>query len=371
MKTCAAILAAGQGSRFGQDKTQVSLGGMPLWRWSYNAFRSIPEISEIILVTSAVNLEKMQSEVPDARVIVGGSSRRESSLCAVMGCSKDIEAILIHDAARPFPSARLIRDVIDAVARTGAAGPAIPVADTIRRMTGSAMETLDRTGLVAMQTPQGARVNLLRKAHENSTSEVTDDLSLLEAAGIPFELVPGDADNFKITTSEDLMRARSQLGGPETRTGMGYDIHPFDLSSPGPLWLGGVAFEGHASLLGHSDADVLLHAIADAILGAACLGDIGQHFPNTDPQWRGARSATFVEQAVSLAENANWILRHIDATVIAETPKIMSRSLEMRKAISAMSGLSVDRVSLKATTNEQLGSIGRGEGIAALAVVTV
>ncbi len=371
MTTYVAILAAGQGTRFGEDKTQVSLGGKPIWRWSYDAFVSMPEIAGVIIVGSQENIHDLRIEAPKAQVIVGGKSRQESSKLAVLNCPGDADALLIHDAARPFPSGRLIREVIQAISSQGAAGPALPVTDTIRRVTTTITETLPRAGLVAMQTPQGARIDLMRQAHQLAIGEATDDIALLEAAGIPCELVAGDPGNFKITTTEDLVRARAYVGGPETRTGMGYDIHPFDAKSTGALWLGGIEFPGHPALLGHSDADVLLHAIADAILGGACLGDIGLHFSNTDPQWRGARSETFVRQAVALAAKANWTLSHIDATVIAETPKIMARSSEMRQAIAEMSGLNLSRVSLKATTNEGLGSIGRGEGIAALAVATL
>jgi 2-C-methyl-D-erythritol 4-phosphate cytidylyltransferase/2-C-methyl-D-erythritol 2,4-cyclodiphosphate synthase len=222
-----------------------------------------------------------------------------------------------------------------------------------------------------MQTPQGGLRDVLAQAHLQASEEHTDELALVDAAGLPYEIVPGDPENFKITTPDDLKRAEAMLGPIETRTGLGYDIHAFSRDAGRRLMLGGVFFEEELALEGHSDADVILHAAVDALLGAAALGDIGQHFSNTDPQWKGEPSVTFLKHAGALLHAGGWRIVNLDVAVMAERPKIMPRALEMRQAIGAALDMDVDRVSIKATTNEGLGAIGRGEGIAAYATATI
>jgi 2-C-methyl-D-erythritol 4-phosphate cytidylyltransferase/2-C-methyl-D-erythritol 2,4-cyclodiphosphate synthase len=370
LKTYAAILAAGSGTRFGADKTQALLGRKPLWRWSFDTYTAHPLISGVVLVGSDANLTSLKAAGALA-VVQGGATRQESSLAALNALPDDAEAILLQDAARPFTSQQLISDVVYAIDRSGAAAAAIPVVDTIKQMMPDKLVTLDRGRLAAMQTPQGAKIELLRKAHELATGNAPDDMALVEAVGIHPELVPGDVQNFKITTPEDLARARALIGSPETRTGIGYDIHPFSNDPARTLYLGGVSFPGHAALEGHSDADVLLHAATDALLGAAGLGDIGQHFPNTDPRWRGEPSLTFLRHAADLLRAAGWRVVNLDMTAIAESPKIMAKSEEIRTAVGKALEIDPSRVSVKATTNEGLGSIGRSEGIAAVAIATL
>jgi 2-C-methyl-D-erythritol 4-phosphate cytidylyltransferase/2-C-methyl-D-erythritol 2,4-cyclodiphosphate synthase len=370
LKTYAAILAAGNGSRFGSDKTQALLGRRPVWRWSYDAYSNHPLIAGVILVGSESNLLAFNGVCLTA-LVTGGATRQESSLAALNALPSDAEAVLIHDAARPFASAKLVTDVVEAVERSGAAAAAVQVTDTIKELRGTGVLTLDRSRLVAMQTPQGAKVELLRQAHASSNGNATDDMAMIEAIGVHPELVSGEPQNFKITTPEDLARARALIGSPEVRTGLGYDIHPFSDDPSRTLFLGGVAFPGHPALDGHSDADVLLHAATDALLGAIALGDIGQHFPNTDPRWRGEPSLTFLRHAAMLLREAGWRVVNLDMTAIAESPKVMKKADEIRATVAEAIGIDASRVSIKATTNEKLGSIGRSEGIAAFATATV
>lgn len=372
MRVTAAILAAGQGTRFGADKTALLLRGKPVWRWSLDAYLDHPAVDDAILVTAPERVENLQRSVPEGvRVIPGGKTRQESCRAAVLA-SENADLLLVHDAARPFVSQKLIQEVIDATRAKGAAAAGVAVTDTIKQCVKDAVTTLPREQLVAMQTPQGARRDLLLQAHAQAGSvEYTDEMAMLEAVGVYPRIVPGESTNFKITTPEDLFRARALLGVGETRTGLGYDIHPFSDDPSRTLWLGGVAFPGHPALAGHSDADVLLHAVTDALLGAAAMGDIGQHFPNNDPRWRGAPSLHFVRYARELLNKDGWQIINLDIACIAETPKIMPRAVEIREAIAEACGIEPTRVSVKATTNERLGSIGRSEGIAAFATATI
>ncbi|HTQ11346.1 MAG TPA: 2-C-methyl-D-erythritol 2,4-cyclodiphosphate synthase [Fimbriimonadaceae bacterium] len=367
MRIVAAVLAAGRSERFGEDKLGVLLGGKGVWRWSFDALASHPRVDAVGLVVSA---QKAHWDVPEAAFLIeGGSNRQESSRRAVEAAEGDI--VLLQDAARPFTSQSVITRVIEGVERCGAAAPAAAVPDTIRMRSGDGYALLDRTRLAAMQTPQGGRREVLLEAHRRAGVVHTDEMGLVEAIGHPYEIVEGDPSNFKITTPADLARARAIVESVEIRTGIGYDIHRFS-SEPGRrLFLGGVEFAGHAGLDGHSDADVVIHAAVDALLGAAGLGDIGQHFPNTDPRWRAEPSATFLRHAAGLLADRGWSVSSLDITMIGESPKVMPRAGEIRAALSACLGIEADRVSFKATTNEGLGSIGRGEGIAAYAVATL
>lgn len=371
MKVVAAILAAGRGERFGSDKTQISLGGRPVWRWSFDAFRNHPDVAAVGLVGSADNLPALGQAKDALFVIEGGSNRRESSQRAVDAVSDEFDAVLLHDAARPFLSPKMITDVIAAIGRSGAAAPGIPITDTVKRKESGRLATIDRQGLVTVQTPQGARLDLLRRAHAEVRGDVTDDLGLLEAIGVVPEIVPGDPDNIKITTPEDVERWIASQRVNEVRTGMGYDVHPFSEDESRPLMLGGVCFADGRGLEGHSDADVLLHAVVDALLGAAGLGDIGQHFPNSDSRWKDAPSTHFLRHAGQLLKELGWRIQNLDMTVVAEHPKVMSHAEDIRRHIACALGLEPSRINVKATTNERLGFIGRGEGIAAMATATI
>lgn len=368
MRVVAAVLAAGKGERFGGDKVSAILGSKPLWRWSFDTLLNHPLIDAVGLVGSAGNIGSLLTSEA-AFVITGGDNRQESSRMAVEAC--DGEIVLLQDAARPFLGADVISRVVEAVTRSGAAAPATPVIDTLRLRSGDRYELVDRTKAVAMQTPQGAMRNILLDAHRRAERLYTDEMALVEGIGLPYEIVSGDPRNFKITSAGDLKLARAMVGGMETRTGIGYDIHPFSGDPARNLMLGGVLFEGSPGLHGHSDADVVIHAVVDALLGAAGLGDIGQHFPNTDERWRGEPSLTFLRHASSLLESGGWSVVNVDITMIGETPKVMGRAIEVRSCLAGALGLDPSRVSFKATTNEGLGSLGRGEGIAAHAVATI
>jgi 2-C-methyl-D-erythritol 4-phosphate cytidylyltransferase/2-C-methyl-D-erythritol 2,4-cyclodiphosphate synthase len=368
MRVVAAVLAAGKGERFGGDKVLADLGGKPVWRSCFDTLIHHPEVDGVGIVASSSNLAAFAG-TEAAFVVEGGDNRQESSLRAVQAAEADI--VLLQDAARPFLTHDVISRVMEGIARSGAAAPAAPVPDTLRLATGGGYELIDRTKTVAMQTPQGARRDLLLSAHAKADRIYTDEIALLEAIGAKYEIVEGDPENFKITTAADLVRARAKVRGVETRTGIGYDIHPFSSDPARRLMLGGVAFESCTGLEGHSDADVVLHAVVDALLGAAALGDIGQHFPNTDERWRGEPSITFLHHAGSLLAQNGWTVVNLDITMIGEKPKVMPRALDVRSSIAQALGVDVGRVSFKATTNEGLGSLGRGEGIAAHAVATI
>jgi len=287
--------------------------------------------------------------------------------------AKPEELVLIHDGARPLVSAAIIDATIAALADADGAIAALPVRDTVKRAIGTGIaETIDRTYLWRAQTPQGFRYGAIRDAHQRSAGlDLSDDAAVAERAGYAVELVMGDEDNFKITTAEDLTRAerlvQARLG--DIRTGMGFDVHQL---VPGDgCWINGIKIPHDKALLGHSDADVGLHALTDAILGAIGAGDIGQHFPPTDERWRGAASDKFLAHAGSLVAAKGGVIAHCDVTVICERPKIGPHRAAMAARIAGILGLAPDRVSVKATTTEQLGFTGRGEGIAAQAIATV
>ncbi len=369
MKTFAIVLAGGRSERFGSDKSWVEFRGRPLWAASFESFLNSPDIAGVGLVCPAGKEAEFRRFAPGAQFIVsGGTNRQESSRRGVELVPSAYDAVLVHDAARPCVSNALIRSVVEGVERTGAAFPALAVTDTVKVGSGSAWTTLDRSRLVAVQTPQGARRDWLLSAHAQGLQGATDDASLLESLGYPVEAVPGDHANIKITHVGDLSRI---LGPVETRTGLGYDVHAFSRDPDRPLWLGGVEFQDRPGLEGHSDADALLHAVVDAMLGAAGLGDIGVRYPNTDPRWKDAASSLFLAQTAQLVRESGWEVTNVDATVVAERPKLMPRREEICHRIGELIGIDPGRISIKATTNEGLGAIGRSEGIAAFAVATL
>ncbi len=367
MRTVAVLLAAGRSERFGEDKLALATPWGAVWLRSYRALAEHPLVSSVGIVASEALLDKCRADAPDALFVVrGGASRTESARIGFQSVPEEYDCVLFHDAARPFVTERVVSNVINGVEKHGAAFPAVPVTDTVKMRDGERYSTLDRSRLVAVQTPQGALRSSFQTAFQAAVSDATDDMALLEAAGIAAVAVEGDPANVKITAKRDLPTAA------ETRTGIGYDIHRFAEDPQRPLWLGGVLFEGEGpGLEGHSDADVVLHAVVDALLGAAGLGDIGEHFPDTDPQWKDCPSATFLKESARITQMAGWQIVNIDVSVLAEKPRILPRRDEMCRAIARHAGTDPDRVSVKATTNERLGAIGRGEGVAAFAVATI
>lgn len=369
MKVAAVVLCAGSSQRFGRDKLALDLSGMPVWRRSVQAFLDHPEVT-IVKVVHAPGMRAQGME--SLELVEGGSSRQESARNGLMSLPSDTDLVLFHDGARPFVSPDLISRVIAAATKHGAAVPAVPVTDTVKQVGPEGqLTTLDRNTLIAVQTPQAATYELWCRAFQNPEPKATDDVSLLERMGVFVSQVPGDRSNIKLTTENDYVEALMRSLPREIRTGMGYDIHSFSSDPNRPLTLGGVHFPEGPGLEGHSDADVLLHAITDAILGAAALDDIGVHFPNSDPEWKGKESTHFLKHAGNLLAEEGWQIQNIDATILAERPRVMPRRHDIRNTIASCLGLQPEQVSVKATTNEKLGAIGRGEGIAAMAVATI
>lgn len=373
----AVILAAGSSVRFSEscpswwqgDRRKVHLEvapGVPLWRLSFDVFRQHPEIDSIGVVCTPG--EEAEFSVADF-VVPGGESRRDSSLAGVKAAGH-AKCVLVHDAARPLVSSELVSRVVIATREHGAAIPAVAVSDTVKRGTEFVEETIDRTGLNVAQTPQGSRRDWLIDALEKHPN-VTDEAAALEAAGHRVHIVPGDRSNSKITHFSDFQAMLDAVMPMRPVTGFGYDIHQFSTEPARRLMLGGIHFEGENGLEGHSDADVVLHAITDAILGAIGEGDIGQLFPDTDPIWKDADSAVFLREAGNLVQTKGGIIASIDSTVVAEKPKISGKRKEMRQRIAQILGIDQDCVNVKATTNEKLGSIGQGQGIAVFAVATI
>jgi len=373
MKLGAVILAAGSGTRFGGDKLAASIGGMQVWRRSFLAFLDHPAVDEVVVVCSEANYSAIREVVgEDAEVILGGDTRTASTIAGLWKASQiGCDGVLFHDGARPFVSESVISRVAEGVKAGKAVAAAVPCVDTIKLVSGGNIGThLERSNTVSMQTPQGGPSAMFADAFSKIQESCTDDMELLSKAGYTTEWVMGDPNNFKITTAEDLLRGRS-LFGTENRTGLGYDIHRFSTDPSRPCWLGGVLFGGEVGLEGHSDADVVLHAVVDALLGAISAGDIGQLFPNTDMAHKDRASSEFLVEAVRLVSEGGWTINNLDIAIQAEKPKIMPRALDIRTRIASISGIELDRVSIKATTNEGMGSIGRAEGIAATAICSI
>lgn len=382
MKIIALIVAAGRGSRAGPGvpKQYRDLAGEPVLRHTLRAFSSHPRVDSVLAVIHADDLAAFDNAATDLPgllpPVTGGDTRQASVLFgleALEGRAPD--TVLIHDGARPFVSARLIDDTIEALETHRGAMPGLPVADTLRHShNGLAGDAVSREGLWRAQTPQAFHYPSILDAHRDArhsgNTSYTDDVAVGAAAGIDVSVVPGDEDNFKITSAEDLMRATRMLAGSsEYRTGQGFDVHRF---GPGDhVMLCGVKLPHSHGLLGHSDADAGLHAITDAILGAVAQGDIGRHFPPSAPQWKGASSDVFLAYAAKLAVDAGAEVTHVDLTLICEKPKIGPHAEAMRERISEILRIEPERVSVKATTTEGLGFTGRGEGIAAQAVATL
>lgn len=373
------IAAAGKGERAPtgtKPKQYRSLAGKPVLRWALDAFARHQAISLIQVVIREEDRpyydEAVQGlELPEP--IVGGSTRQASVANGLEALAERGPAkVLIHDAARPFVSQDLIRRVVTALKGADAVVPLLPVTDTIWRKKPLGFETISREDLRRAQTPQGFTFNSILAAHrEYQDVAATDDMALAEHLGIKIAEIPGEDVNLKLTNAEDFELASQLAAGAlgEVRTGTGFDVHRF---SPGDhVWLCGVRVPHTVTLEGHSDADVGLHALTDAILGSVCAGDIGVHFPPADSQWRNAPSHIFLERAASLVRDLGGIIAHVDVTLICEQPKVTPHRDAMRKTIADILDIDLECVSVKATTTDGLGAIGRGEGIAAQAVATI
>ena len=379
-KVAALILAAGQGSRAGTDipKQFRQIGGKAVLAHSVEAFARHPAVGAVYLVIGAGQQETVRTMIGDGQVtalIEGADSRRGSVRAGLeaIAATGGADRVLIHDAARPFLSPSMIDQLLAALEQAPGAFPALPVADTLVKSTGNiAGDIVDRSGLYRVQTPQAFHFESIIRAHRawDSSREATDDAQMLREAGHDILMVPGDERLEKLTYPQDFARAEAQLASCRTtRVGMGYDVHR--LAADEELWLCGVQVPHDRGLAGHSDADVAIHAIVDALLGALSEGDIGSHFPPSDPQWRGAASSRFLEYAANRVTDRGGRMEHIDVTIICEAPKIGPHRDAMRQRISEILAIPLDRVSVKATTTERLGFAGRREGIAAQAVATI
>lgn len=382
----AIVVAAGRGERAGADgdptpKQYRSLAGKPIFTRSIEAMLAKSAVAHVQPVIHADHGDRFAGlGLNDPRILPpvnGGETRQQSVLEGLAALRKhEPDLVLIHDAARPLVDAGVIGNVLAALETHDGAVPVVPVTDTIKRSAnGATIEaTEDRRKLFAAQTPQGFRFQKILAAHREAavtTEPFTDDASIGEWAGLDVVLAAGSDRNLKVTHPDDFARAERLLGGGrmETRTGSGIDVHPFE---PGDhVWLGGVRIPHTHRLAGHSDADAALHAITDALYGALGEGDIGTHFPPSDPQWKGAASKTFLEHAAGMVHERGGRIVNVDLTIVCEAPRIAPHAATMKQAIAQICGITPGRVAVKATTSEQMGFTGRKEGLFASAVATV
>ena len=377
--TYALIVAAGRGARFGGPlpKQYLKLGGATVLRHAVAAFATHPRVTGVLVVIRSEDRALFERTVAGLAVlppVPGGAERQDSVRLGLEALAEHKpDRVLIHDGARPFPDASLIDRVIDGLDTAPAAIPALPLGDTIKRVeNGRVVETIDRSRLWRAQTPQGFHFNAILAAHQRMAGRVlTDDAAVAEAAGLAPLIVAGSEENLKVTTAEDLAAAGRLLAARQgdVRVGQGFDVHPF---GPGDhVVVCGIAIPHEVAPVGHSDADVGLHSLTDAVLGAIGAGDIGMHFPPSDPRWRGASSDRFLAYAASLVRDRGGAIASVDVTIICERPKIAPYRDRMIERVAEILEISPGRVSVKATTTERLGFTGRGEGIAAQAVATV
>jgi 2-C-methyl-D-erythritol 4-phosphate cytidylyltransferase/2-C-methyl-D-erythritol 2,4-cyclodiphosphate synthase len=397
MHVTAIIAAGGRGARLGaaEPKQLLAIGGRTILERSVTALLSHPSVTEVIVALPQDLVGSLPAHLRDSakplRVVAGGARRQDSVANAFRAASELSDIIVIHDAARPFASADLIGRTIAAAAESGAALAALPARDTVKRASGPAeagryrnvAETLPRDTIFLAQTPQAFRRDVLRDALQSS-DDATDEATLAERAGHDVRLVEGEASNIKITTRDDLTLAEAiarstdgfASGGVGRtapartgRAGTGYDLHR--LVEGRPLVLGGVLIPADRGALGHSDADVVCHAATDAILGAVGLGDIGRHFPDSDPRWKGASSVDLLRRAAAMVAEHGFEVGNLDVTVVLEAPKIRDYVDAMRQEVAKALAIDVGRVSIKGKTNEGVDAVGRGEAIAAHAIVIV
>ncbi|MDR9427373.1 MAG: bifunctional 2-C-methyl-D-erythritol 4-phosphate cytidylyltransferase/2-C-methyl-D-erythritol 2,4-cyclodiphosphate synthase [Salibaculum sp.] len=373
MQTSAIIVAAGRGLRAGGEtpKQWRRLAGRTVLEHTLAIFEAHPRVGQIVLVVAGEDLQRVEALRLSARAVIAiGGATRSLSVLAGLGHARGA-AVLIHDAARCCTPPEVIDRVLDALTETPGAAPALPVTDALWTGTGGLVSGVtDRDGLFRAQTPQGFHLEAIRAAHAGADGTATDDVAVARAAGLDVAIVAGDERNIKITQPGDFARAAEHLGGAmDIRTGNGFDVHRF---GPGDhVMLCGVQVPFDRGLQGHSDADVGMHTVTDAIYGALAEGDIGTHFPPSDPRWKGAASETFLTQACALARRRGYEITHVDCTLICEAPKVGPHAGAMRTEMAQIMGLEETRVSIKATTSERLGFTGRGEGIAAMATATL
>ena len=389
IKVALLVVAAGRGLRLGGErpKQYLNCAGRPLIAHTLEALAAGWPFSAVTVAIHpddrALYDEALAHLTPDAAAAlgppaIGGETRQQSVLAgleALVPAAPDI--VLIHDAARPFPSPDLVARAVQAAERHGAAAPGTPMSDTVKQVDadGRVLGTPPRSALRAVQTPQAFAFPLILEAHRRAAAAgvaaLTDDVAVAEWAGAPAYVFEGDPANVKVTTMQDFSaaEARLTLATGEIRVGQGFDVHAF---APGDhVWLCGVRIPHSAALKGHSDADVALHALADALYGALAEGDIGAHFPPSDPQWKGAASKVFLAHAAARVRARGGFIVNLDTTLICEAPKIGPHREAMRARVAEIAGLDVARVAVKATTTEGLGFAGRGEGVACLATATV
>lgn len=382
-KTAVIIAAAGSGKRMGGalPKQYVRLGDISVLARTVKAFSALEEVNLITVVTNEEYMDRCREELDNLglmskvnEILPGGKERQDSIYNAVKQLPKEVELVLVHDGVRPFVTGDLILRTIEAAKTYGAAVAAVPVKDTIKETKENFLtNTLDRNNLYSIQTPQGFHKDILVHAYEEAYQKNiygTDDAFLVEKTGQKVYVVKGDYFNIKITTLEDMVFGEAILGGQkDIRVGTGYDVHR--LVPDRKLILGGIDIPFEKGLLGHSDADVLLHAIMDALLGAAALGDIGIHFPDKDDSYRGISSLILLAKVGELLHKEGYLIGNIDATVIAQMPKIAPYTDEMRTRISEALNIEKNKINIKGTTTEKLGFCGRGEAIAAQAAVLI
>jgi 2-C-methyl-D-erythritol 4-phosphate cytidylyltransferase / 2-C-methyl-D-erythritol 2,4-cyclodiphosphate synthase len=383
IRVAAVVVAAGRGTRAGLDypKQYKVMGGSPMVRESLRVFASHPEVDLVLPVIHPDDTARFAAAAEGlslAEPVPGAATRQGSVRAGLEALSAQAPAIvLVHDAARPFTSAALVSRAIAAAHAHGAAVPGLVVTDTVKLVgdAGEVAATLNRAALRTVQTPQAFAYPALLDAHRRAAradrADFPDDAALAEWAGLKVAVFEGEAGNVKMTTPDDFARAeRDAQALTDIRTGIGYDIHAFDTNGD-HVWLGGVKIPHARKLSGHSDADVALHALVDAILGALADGDIGVHFPPSDDRWKGASSDKFLAFAVDRVRQRGGRVSHLDVAIVAEAPKVNPHRDAMRARIAEVAGVSIDRVGVKATTNEKLGAIGNGEGIAAYATATI
>ena len=368
------LVAAGKSARIGGDipKQYRFIGGKSVLKRTIDATLTESRISETIIVVAEGDpyISDLISGAKNVRIVTGGTTRTASVKSGLKALADNPpEFVLIHDGARPFVTIDVISDVIDALSDTPAAVPALPIADALKSLDG---QSVDREQLRRVQTPQGFHFDKILKAFEalDDSESYADDIEVAQAAGLKVAFTKGSINNFKVTYPEDFAKAETMLI-TETyiATGTGFDVHRF--TEGDVLWLCGVPIKCGFTLLGHSDADAGLHALTDAILGAIAHGDIGDHFPPSDPKWKGASSDKFLLYAIEKVKERGGKLQHVDVTLICEKPKIKPHRESMRKKVSELCNLPLNRVSIKATTTEKLGFTGRGEGLAAQAAATI
>jgi 2-C-methyl-D-erythritol 4-phosphate cytidylyltransferase/2-C-methyl-D-erythritol 2,4-cyclodiphosphate synthase len=380
----AVVVAAGRGERAGATvpKQYLPIGGEPMIRATLRAFLAHPRVDFVQPVINPNDRDSYQQAIAGLKnllpPVAGGATRQASVLAGLEAlASHSPGLVLIHDAARPFVSAALIDRAIGAGRTCGAAVPGIALADTVKSIDASATvtETLDRSALRSVQTPQAFTFKLILEAHRRAAvarhESFTDDAALAEWAGQRVRIFDGEAANLKVTTADDFARAEMTRHAAlsDVRTGNGFDVHAF--VDGDHVMLGGIRIPHTRGVTGHSDADVALHALVDAILGALAEGDIGAHFPPSDPQWRGAASDRFLAFACERVRKRGGVIAHLDVTVVCEAPRVSPHRDAMRARIAGIADVAIDRVAVKATTSEKLGFTGRGEGIFAMATATI